>query len=109
LWYLWGSHGSLQGFKFIKRVEIKEDVTLSNLVPDKRPAIVEILTKDGHKFRERVNLPKGEPENPLSDEELKKKFAELASCCRSKEEVESILNIVENMEEKIGKIFKLLS
>jgi len=92
-----------------KRVELKEEPALTNLVPDKRPAIVEISTKDGNKFRERVDLPKGEPENPLSDEELKKKFAELASYCRSKEEIESILNIVENTEEKIGKIFKLLS
>lgn len=92
-----------------KRVELKEEPALTNLVPDKRPAIVEILTKDGHKFRERVDLPKGEPENPITDEEIKKKFIELASCCRSKEEIESILEIVENTEEKIGKVFQFLS
>jgi len=92
-----------------KRVEIKEEPALTSLVPDKRPAIVEILTKDGNKFQERVDLPKGEPENPLTNEEIKKKFVELASCCRSKEEIANILEIVENTEEKIGKIFQFLS
>lgn len=92
-----------------KRVEVKEEPALTNLVPGKRPAIVEIITKDGNKFRERVDLPKGEPENPITDEEIKKKFVELASCCRSKEEIANILEIVENTEEKIGKIFQYLS
>ena len=74
-----------------------------------RPAVVEILTKDGHKFRERVDLPKGEPENPITDEEIEKKFADLASCCRSKEEITRIIEIVENAEEKIRNIFQFLS
>jgi 2-methylcitrate dehydratase PrpD len=92
-----------------KKVELKEDPILTNLVPEKRPAIVEILTMDGHKFLERVDLPKGEPENPVTDEEIKKKFSDLASCCRSKEEIANIVDIVENTEDKIGKIFQFLN
>lgn len=92
-----------------KKVKVKEEPALTNLVPDKRPAIVEILTKNGNKLRERVDLPKGEPENPLTDEEIKKKFVELATCCLSKEEIASVLEIVENTEDKIEKIFQFLS
>jgi len=91
-----------------KKVELKEDPNLTNLVPEKRPAIVEIVTKDGNKFLERVDLPKGEPESPLTDEEIRKKFTDLASCCRSKEEIANIIEIVENTEEKIEKIFQFL-
>jgi len=73
-----------------------------------KSAIVEIVTKDGNKFLERVDLPKGEPESPLTDEEIRKKFTDLASCCRSKEEIANIIEIVENTEEKIEKIFQFL-
>jgi len=92
-----------------KRVVVQEASELTRLVPDKRPAIVEILTKDGDVFRERIDLPKGEPENPVTDEEIIKKFVDLASCCRSQDELANILDIVENAEEKIGKIFRFLS
>ena len=92
-----------------KRVVVQEASELTHLVPDKRPAIVEIITKDGDTFRERVDLPKGEPENPATDEEIIKKFVDLASCCRSQDELANILDIVENTEEKIGKIFRFLS
>ena len=88
--------------------EVHEEPELTHLYPDKRPAIVEIVTKDGNKFRERVDFPKGEPENPLSDNEIINKFMNLASCCRSKEEISNILKIVENTENKIGKIFQFL-
>ena len=91
-----------------KRIAVQEDPELTRLYSDRRPAIVEIITKDGNKFQERVDFPKGEPENPLSDKELIKKFTDLASCCRSKEEIASILEIVENTEKKIGNIFQLL-
>lgn len=92
-----------------KKVVVREDPGLTQLVPDKRPAIVEIVTKDGNTFIERVDLPKGEPENPVTDEEIIKKFVDLASCCRTKDEIANILNIVENTEEKIGKIFQFLT
>ena len=38
------------------------------------PAIVEIVTQDGRRLRERVDYPKGFAENPFSTEELQRKF-----------------------------------
>jgi len=91
-----------------KRVEVKEEPGLSQLYPDRRPAIVEIITKGGDTFHERVDYPKGEPENPISDEERKQKFVKLASYCRSEKEIAHIIEIVENAENKIGEIFQYL-
>ncbi len=62
-----------------KRVNVYPNEELSALVPHKRVAIVEIETKDGFKPSERVDFPKGEPENPLSEEELQEKFHSMAS------------------------------
>ena len=62
-----------------KRVNIISDEELSKLVPDKRVVIVEVLMKDGKLFSERVEYPKGEPENPLSPEENYAKFLSMTT------------------------------
>lgn len=92
-----------------KKVVVTEEPALSSLVPGKRAAIVELLTHNGDILRERIDLPKGEPENPLTDEELQRKFTGLASSCRSQKQIESLLNIVENTEERFGELFPFLS
>ena len=56
------------------RVEIIPSEELSRLVPDKRAAIVEVILKNGISLSERVDYPKGEPENPLTAEENWTKF-----------------------------------
>ena len=58
------------------RVVSRED--LSALCPQKRVAIVTVTTSSGS-FEERVEYPKGEPENPMTEDELKTKFIGLAT------------------------------
>lgn len=60
-----------------QKVSVSAEDDLSALCPQKRVAIVKIKTVDGE-FVERVDYPKGEPENPLSQEELEEKFRGLA-------------------------------
>jgi 2-methylcitrate dehydratase PrpD len=91
-----------------KKVAVHEKPELNLLYPDQRPAIVEIIIKGGSTFRESVDFPKGAPENPLTNNELTKKFTDLASTCRTKEEISNILEIVEKTEEKMSKIFQFL-
>ena len=59
-----------------KKINVSADQTLSNAFPGIRAAIVAIKTKDGERSC-RVDFPKGEPENPLSDEEFRCRFDEL--------------------------------
>lgn len=60
-----------------KKVVISGDEELSRMVPDKRVAIVTVKQNDGKEFFCRVDYPKGEPENPLSQDELYEKFSSL--------------------------------
>ena len=60
-----------------KLVIIEGDDELSKLVPDQRVAIVYVEQTDGKSFTKRVDYPKGEPENPLSKEELYAKFSSM--------------------------------
>lgn len=62
-----------------KMVTIKGNEELSKLVPDKRVAILTVTQNDGKKFTCKVEYPKGEPENPLSQEELYVKFSTMCT------------------------------
>lgn len=61
-----------------QKVSVVENEELSALVPNKRASILNITLKDGSKLSHRVDYPKGEPENPLSDVEIEEKFISLA-------------------------------
>ena len=58
----------------MEKIDIRMDNEISSWCPAKRAAVVEILTADGRTFTEEVDFPKGEPENPVSKEEIEAKF-----------------------------------
>lgn len=59
-----------------KKVHVTADSTLSEIFPEKQSAIVSIDTINGT-FTERVDFPKGEPENPLTEKEFYTRYADL--------------------------------
>lgn len=73
------------------KVQVLEDKQLTELSPGKRSAIVDIYLKDGRKLRQTVDHPLGEPENPISNEELQKKFLSLGRYAGKKDEELRIL------------------
>jgi 2-methylcitrate dehydratase PrpD len=56
------------------RIELYADKELQKEWPEKYPGIVTIHTQDGKTYAERVDYPRGTPENPVSLGELKDKF-----------------------------------
>ena len=61
-----------------KKVKVSADKDLSEAFPVIQAAEVSITTKDGA-FTKRVDYPKGEPENPLTDEEFRNRYDGLMS------------------------------
>lgn len=59
--------------KLVRKVNVKADEELSAAFPSIQTAIVTIRTKDGE-LTDRVDYPKGEPENPLTDAEFKTRY-----------------------------------
>lgn len=93
-----------------KKVRVTASDELTALVPEKRSAIVEVQLRDGRKLSERVDLPKGEPENPMTDDELQAKFVDLAMYGgRTRQEAEAIADCVWNIEERIDELWKLIA
>ena len=75
-----------------RRVAVRENGAFTALCPEKRVASVTVELKDGRLLSRRVDYPKGEPENPISDEELRAKFRSLAACGGlSREAAEEVL------------------
>lgn len=60
------------------RIDVREDLRLTALVPHQRPAAVTLHLHDGQTLQARIDLPKGEPETAMTPEELRAKFADLA-------------------------------
>ncbi len=88
------------GFReLMKRVEAQPDKSLEKEYPTKSSTIVEIETLNGEKYSTRIDYCLGDPENPMSREQLYEKFRLLTSRVLSKDKVEKIIEKVEKLEE----------
>lgn len=56
-----------------KKIKVEADAELSKVFPGVQAAVVTIKTKEGE-FTDRVDFPKGEPENPLTEQEFKDRY-----------------------------------
>lgn len=56
-----------------KKVRVIEDPELTAECPGKRIAVVQVELEDGKRLEKRVDYAKGEPENPLTEEETEEK------------------------------------
>lgn len=81
------------------KVEVVPDAELEALYNDKWASIIEVTLKDGRVLTARRDLPKGEPEHPVSDAELKEKFLSLASDCVSVERAKAIWEAIFQLDE----------
>ena len=78
--------------KCVKDDEIEGDF------PKKWPAKVKITTRDGREFSKRLDHPKGDPENPLSWDEIIIKFERLSSSVFDGQKSSMIVDAVRELE-----------
>lgn len=92
-----------------RRVRIQADPQMSAAVPEKRPALVEVILHDQTRHEVQVDLPKGEPETPLSDDEIREQFAALAVFAGVAPHVaDQIIYAVDNVETMLSRLYRLL-
>ena len=60
---------------------------------------ITITMKDGARYSRRVSLPKGDPGNPLSFEEIGKKFNDLTAGVISEKRANQIVETVRNLDK----------
>lgn len=92
-----------------EKVSVKDVDELTELCPQKRVAIVTVKTSNGD-YCERVDYPKGEPENPLSREELEEKFRGLAMYGGlSKKECDEVIAEIWKKDFDLNKILRIVN
>ena len=93
--------------ELIDKVVLKGDPSLDKA----RPAgISEIITKDGQKYRLRVDYPRGHVRNPMTDEEIIDKFRSMTSKYMSNEQMNQITDTVFGLDnlDDIGILMGLM-
>lgn len=81
-----------------KKVRWEVDPLAEAAYPRSYPATLVAELKDGRKLQVHVDFPKGDPENPVTKEELLRKFHLLTERHMSREKRERILDMVWNMD-----------
>jgi 2-methylcitrate dehydratase len=92
------------------RMEFQGDAELTKTFPEKWTAIVQITAKDGQTYTQRIDLPKGGPDNPLTDQELGAKFSKMATKLMPKAQADQIIKTCFELDKvsNVSELTKLL-
>jgi 2-methylcitrate dehydratase len=93
----------------LHKVEVVADPEIEALFPELQRVIVTIRATDGREFTKQIDYPKGDPRNPLTDDEIEEKFEALAAPIIPAEERQELKEAVWNLEnvESITELMRL--
>jgi 2-methylcitrate dehydratase PrpD len=95
----------------LANTEVIADPDLTKLYPTKFPARVTVTLKDGRRFTATRDFPKGDPQEPLTREEIAAKFIDNATARYSTAECRTLIEMVRALPslEDPAPLFALLS
>jgi 2-methylcitrate dehydratase PrpD len=79
------------------KIVLSKDILLEKNFPEEWPARVNVHLTNGQQFEKYVRYPKGDPQNPISWEELSAKFESLATRVFPKTRCDEIVRSVQGM------------
>ena len=96
--------------ELMSRIKVTLDPELDKIYPKSRPVDLNITTKEGETFHERVEYPKGDPNNPMTEAEVTAKFMRLARRLMSEKQAQGIVDTVWAFEDldDVGMLMKQL-
>ena len=94
--------------KQLKKVEVVADPEIEKVFPALQRVVVTITKTDGQTFTEQLDYPKGDPRNPLTDQEIEEKFAALADRVLSTSAQKKLKDAIWNLE-KLSSVTKLMA
>ena len=94
----------------LRKVEVVADPEIEKVFPALQRVIVNMTTNDGRTFSKQLDFPKGDPRNPLTDQEVEEKFAALAEGVLSNGAQRKLKEAIWNLEdsESIRKLMALM-
>ncbi len=83
----------------LNKVEVVADPEIEAVFPELQRVHVTVVTTDGRELEKQLDYPKGDPRNPLSDEEITGKFHALAAPIMTEESRERLVDAVWRLDE----------
>ncbi|MCL5029253.1 MAG: MmgE/PrpD family protein [Bacteroidetes bacterium] len=87
-------------WEVIDKIKGEASTEFEKMFPAKQPSKVVIKTKDGKEFSEYLEFPKGDPREPMTEEDLDNKFNSLSDSLLTKAKQKSIKQMIFNCEKK---------
>jgi 2-methylcitrate dehydratase PrpD len=84
--------------EIMPKVELVKDPRIEETFPKEWPARVAIETENGQRYEKFVRYPKGDPENPLTWDEMTRKFYSLSGAVLSRERCDEIIEAISTGE-----------
>ena len=93
------------------RVQCVTDPELDALTPRCFPAWAEVRTTDGRTLRSELTYPKGDPENPVTWDEMREKFNKLSAPVITNQRQQEIMAAIDSLDQMddVRKLASLLS
>ncbi len=92
----------------LKKIEVVADPEIEKVFPGLQRSIVRVSTVDGQSFERQLDFPKGDPRNPMTDEEVEEKFHALADGVLSRSAQKKVKDAVWNLE-KLDSVSSLMA
>jgi 2-methylcitrate dehydratase len=91
------------------KVKVVPNEEFEALFPKFQPSRVTITTNDGKSHSTRVDVPKGDPRDPMTEEEIAVKFTALGGDVIGKEQCQKLQRVIMSMEtaRDFGGLFEL--
>jgi len=91
----------------MKKVKLYVSPNIAKGEPCSKATIVKIRMRNGKEYSKRVDIAKGRPENPLSEEELLEKYRSCAKLALPKEKIIKSISLITELE-KVDDINRLV-
>jgi len=98
----------LKTLDFLKKVTVVEDKDLTAMYPEAVANRITVKLTSGKIISKQVNYHKGHPKNPMSDQDVEKKFQTLTKRQFSENQAKGALNMLWTLE-KVNDVSKLFS
>ena len=92
----------------LPKVEVVADPEIEKVFPALQRVVVNITMNDGRSLSKQLDYPKGDPRNPLTDQEIEEKFAALADGVLSPNGQKRLKDAIWNLE-KLDSVSKLMA
>ena len=83
----------------LRKVEVVADAEIEKVFPALQRVVVKVTTTDGRSFEKQLDYPKGDPRNPLTDQEIEEKFEALADPVMTKAAQKRLKDAIWSLEK----------